>query len=216
MKLVREINEDIELIVEGEEGAPKSYFIQGPFLQSEVVNINKRRYPSKILDEEIARYNDSHIKNNRAYGELGHPNTPKINLDRVSHMIVSLKKEGNDYIGKAKLIDTPMGKIAISLVKEGARLGVSSRGVGSVEEENGVNVIQSDFRLSTAADIVADPSGPDCFVSGLMEDRDWVWNNGSWEEKQLTQAKNELKREFSVNKQVKIFEEFIQKLNRYK
>jgi hypothetical protein len=183
MKLIREVTESTNLIVENKLGKGKEYFIEGIFLQSELKNRNGRMYPESVMDNEVARYIKESVDNNRAYGELGHPDTPSINLDRVSHMIVSLKKEGTNYIGKAKILETPMGMIARGLLDGGANLGVSSRALGSLKQNNeGVQVVQDDFMLSTAADIVADPSGPNCFVQGIMENVEWIYeaNSKSW------------------------------------
>ena len=172
MKLIREEVSQTKFIVEEKLGKKKEYFIEGIFLQSELKNRNGRMYPESVMDKEVARYMQECVLNNRAYGELGHPDTPSINLDRVSHMIVNLRKEGTNYIGKAKILETPMGNIARGLLDGGANLGVSSRALGSLKmNENGVNVVQDDFMLSTAADIVADPSAPDAYVRGIMENK---------------------------------------------
>lgn len=177
MRLIKEHIEEVKLIVEATEGGKgKNYFIEGVFLQSDITNRNNRRYPTNIMQKEVDRYNKEYIIKNRAYGELGHPDSPTINLDRVSHMIKSLKMEGNNFVGRAKVLDTPYGKIVKSLIDEGAQLGVSSRGLGSIVQKDGVNLVQDDFMLSTAADIVADPSAPDAFVEGVMEGKEWVYN----------------------------------------
>ena len=177
MKLIKEHTEEVKLIVEAkEEGKGKDYFIEGVFLQSNIKNRNGRMYRREIMEKEVGRYNKEYIAKNRAYGELGHPDSPTINLDRVSHMIKSLRVEGDNWIGKAKILDTPYGKIVKSLIDEGAQLGVSSRGLGSLVQKNGVNLVQDDFMLATAADIVADPSAPDAFVEGIMEGAEWVFN----------------------------------------
>lgn len=177
MKLIKELNEDLQYIVEvNEETGKKNLYIEGVFLQSNLQNRNGRVYPREIMQREVDRYMKEQVATKRAYGELGHPEGPSINLDRVSHMITSLKEDGNNWIGKAKILDTPMGNIAQSLIKEGAGLGVSSRGLGSLKENSeGINEVQDDFMLATAADIVADPSAPDAYVAGIMEGRDWVW-----------------------------------------
>ena len=175
MKLITEQIEAIEVIAEEIQGK-KTLYIQGPFLQADITNRNGRCYPMSILEREVSRYHENFIRNGRALGELGHPSGPTVNLDRVSHMITSLKKEGNNFLGKAKILDTPMGNIAKSLLDEGVKLGVSSRGVGSLVEKNGVKYVGDDFMLSTAADIVADPSAPDAFVSGIMEGKEWVYD----------------------------------------
>jgi len=175
MKLFLDIAEDVQYIEEatGEDGK-KSLFIEGVFLQGGIKNRNGRMYPSQILENEVARYTKESIAANRAYGELGHPSGPAINLDRVSHMIKELRKDGNNYIGKAKIMETPMGNIVRNLIKEGAGLGVSSRGMGTLKAQNGLMEVQNDFRLATAADVVADPSAPDAFVQGIMEGVEWI------------------------------------------
>ena len=188
MKLIKEINETVNYITEEKDGS-KSLFIEGPFLVSERKNRNGRLYDFKTMKKEVHRYTEEYINKNRAFGELGHPETPTINLDRVSHMIVGLKEDGNQWIGKAKILDTPMGNIAKSLIEGGAQLGVSSRGMGSLKNVNGVNVVQNDFYLATAADIVADPSAPGAFVQGIMEGKEWVLENGVWTEQDLSVAK---------------------------
>jgi len=214
MKLIREDIVDTSVLVEEKNGV-KSLYITGPFLVAEQKNRNGRLYESRILEKEAKRYTEEYIDKNRAFGELGHPDTPSINLDRVSHLIVSLKKEGNNFMGKAKVLDTPMGKIAKSLMEGGATLGVSSRGMGSLKNVNGVNMVQDDFYLATAADIVADPSGPGCFVNGLMEHKEWVWENGLIKEmdvnvyyEQIKKAKQKQLDEISL----KIFENFLNKM----
>lgn len=185
MKLISESNfETIQpVITEAKDGKGKDYFIEGVFLQGDITNRNGRQYPMAVLDKEAERYNEEFIKSNRAYGELGHPDGPTINLERVSHMIKSLQKEGTDYVGKAKIMDTPYGKIVKSLIDEGAQLGVSSRGMGTLKQTSeGVNEVQSDFLLATAGDIVADPSAPNAFVNGVMENVDWIYDaaSGNW------------------------------------
>tara|TARA_S200002703_G_scaffold55035_2_gene47671 strand:- start:42263 stop:42913 length:651 start_codon:yes stop_codon:yes gene_type:complete len=178
MKLIREEIETVDFIVE-ERNGKKNLFIEGIFLMGEIANRNGRMYPMNVLRKEVQRYNENHIQSGRALGELGHPDGPTVNLDRVSHKIVSLREEGNNFIGKAKVLSTPMGKIAKSLIEEGVKLGVSSRGIGSLKStREGLNVVGDDFMLSTAADIVADPSAPDAFVEGIMEGKDWVWDGG--------------------------------------
>lgn len=184
MKLITEQIESVKVIREEKNGKTNLY-ITGPFLQAEVTNRNGRSYPFPILEREVKKYTDKYISCGRALGELGHPDGPTVNLDRVSHMITSLKSEGNNFIGKAKILDTPMGNIAKSLLDEGVKLGVSSRGVGSLVERNGVKYVGDDFMLSTAADIVADPSAPDAFVQGIMEGKEWVWQNGKLAEQTL-------------------------------
>jgi len=178
MKLIREEIEQVEVIVENRNGK-KNLFIEGVFLQGEIKNRNGRMYPMSTLAREVGRYNENFVQKGRALGELGHPDGPTVNLDRVSHKIVSLKEEGNNFIGKAKILSTPMGKIASDLLGEGVKLGVSSRGVGSLNKTNeGYSVVGEDFTLATAADIVADPSAPDAFVDGIMEGKEWVWDGG--------------------------------------
>ena len=178
MKLIREEIESVEFLVEQKNGK-KSMYIEGVFLQGNIKNRNGRMYPMETLRREVSRYNENHIQSGRALGELGHPEGPTVNLDRVSHKIVSLKESGSNFIGKAKILNTPMGKIASSLIEEGVKLGVSSRGVGSLQQtKEGFAVVGEDFMLATAADIVADPSAPDAFVSGIMEGKEWVWEGG--------------------------------------
>jgi len=206
MKLITEQIENIEVITEEKNGR-RSMYISGPFLQAEVTNRNGRCYPFPILEREVKKYTESYIKQGRALGELGHPDGPTVNLDRASHMITSLKAEGNNFIGKAKILDTPMGNIAKSLLDEGVKLGVSSRGIGSLVEKNGVKYVGNDFMLSTAADIVADPSAPDAFVQGIMEGKEWVWDGGILKEMnaQLTKQKIErLVKQRKLNEQTKL------------
>ena len=183
MKLIREEIESVDFIVE-ERNGKKNMFIEGIFLQGDLKNRNGRMYPMETLRREVMRYTENHVNSGRALGELGHPDGPTVNLDRVSHKIVSLKESGNNFIGKAKILSTPMGKIAESLINEGVKLGVSSRGIGSLKQtREGVNIVGDDFMLSTAADIVADPSAPDAFVEGIMEGKEWVWDGGILREK---------------------------------
>ena len=177
MKLITEEVASVKFITEGK-GAKKKMYIEGVFLQGEIKNRNGRMYPLNTLSREVNRYNESFVNKGRALGELGHPDGPTVNLDRVSHKITSLKQEGNNFVGKAQILNTPMGKIASSLIEEGVTLGVSSRGVGSLREQNGVKYVGEDFQLATAADIVADPSAPDAFVNGIMEGKEWVWEGG--------------------------------------
>jgi hypothetical protein len=185
MKLITEEIEKVEVLTEGT-GSNKRLYITGPFLQSECVNRNGRMYPFSIMEREVKRYNENYIQKGRALGELGHPDGPTVNLDRVSHKIVCLEQKGNTWIGKAQILSTPMGKIAESLLNDGVCLGVSSRGIGSLRENNkGYKEVGEDFMLATAADIVADPSAPDAFVSGIMEGVEWIWNNGILEQKVL-------------------------------
>ena len=192
MKLIREEIESVEFLVEQRNGK-KSMYIEGIFLQGDLQNRNGRMYPINVLRKEVARYNENHIQKGRALGELGHPDGPTGNLDRVSHKITSLKESGSNFIGKAKILGTPMGKIAASLVEEGVKLGVSSRGIGSLKPtREGVNVVGDDFMLSTAADIVADPSAPDAFVEGIMEGKEWVWDGGVLRERSAAKAYKEI------------------------
>jgi len=192
MKLITEEISSVKFITEGK-GAKKKMYIEGVFLQGDIKNRNGRMYPVQTLAKEVGRYNESFVKKGRALGELGHPEGPTVNLDRVSHKIVSLTQEGNNFKGKAQLLDTPMGKIAKSLIGEGVTLGVSSRGVGSLKENsNGCKVVGEDFMLATAADIVADPSAPDAFVSGIMEGKEWIWEGGILRESLASQTKKHI------------------------
>jgi hypothetical protein len=214
MKLIKEINETVSYITE-ESNGQKVLHIEGPFLVSERKNKNGRLYEYNTMKKEVSRYSEEYINKNRAFGELGHPDSPTINLDRVSHMITSLREDGNQWIGKAKILDTPMGKIARSLIESGAQLGVSSRGMGSLKSVNGVNIVQPDFYLATAADIVADPSAPGAFVQGIMEGKEWMLVDGKWTEIQLEESKSMIRK--ASKKQIeevslKIFENFIKKL----
>jgi len=188
MKLIREEVEAVEVLYEENKGK-KTFYIQGPFLQGDIKNRNGRIYESRILAKEVGRYNEQFVNKNRAMGELGHPDGPTVNLDRVSHKITSLKQEGSNFIGKAKILETPMGRIAGALLNDGVTLGVSSRGMGSVENRNGTNYVGEDFMLATAADIVADPSAPDAFVQGIMEGKEWVWDNGLLKEQDIERVK---------------------------
>ena len=187
MKLIREEIESVQVLTE-ENNGKKTFHIQGPFLQGDIKNRNGRIYESRILAKEVNRYNEQYVSKNRAMGELGHPDGPTVNLDRVSHKITSLKQEGSNFIGKAKILETPMGRIAGALLNDGVTLGVSSRGMGSLVTRNGANYVGEDFMLATAADIVADPSAPDAFVQGIMEGKEWVWDNGLLKERDLSNA----------------------------
>ena len=214
MKLIKEVTETLHYLTEETDGK-KSLYITGPFLQCEKKNRNGRVYLKETLAKEVQRYTNNYINKNRAFGELGHPDTPTINLDRVSHMIVGLHEEGNDWIGKAKILDTPFGTIVKNLIEGGAQLGVSSRGMGSLKEKNGVNVVQDDFYLATAADIVADPSAPDAFVRGIMENKEWMLVNGVWTEQDQSMARTAIKkasRKEIESVSLSIFENFIKKL----
>ena len=217
MKLIKEINETVNYVVEEKLGKGKDYFIEGVFLQSNIRNKNGRVYSKPIMDKEVKRYTEEYINKNRAYGELGHPDSPSINLDRVSHMIKSLREDGDNYIGKAKVMDTPYGKIVKSLIDEGANLGVSSRGLGSLKTgRDGVQLVQDDFILATAADIVADPSAPNAFVRGIMENHEWVFVDGKFVEKQIEEVKNAIKKASSKNleeEKLKAFRNFLKSIN---
>ena len=213
MKLIREEIENVEVIVE-ERNGKKSLYIEGVFLQGDIKNRNGRMYPAGTLAKEVSRYNEAFVNKGRALGELGHPDGPTVNLDRVSHKITSLRQEGANFVGRAKILNTPMGSIAKNLLDEGVKLGVSSRGVGSVSMNNeGVNVVGEDFMLATAADIVADPSAPDALVDGIMEGKDWIWDGGVLREKFATKTYKQINtlassRELQENK-LKLFKEFL-------
>ena len=216
MKLITEEIEQVEVIVENRNGK-KNLFIEGVFLQSEMKNRNGRMYPKSTLAREVGRYNENFVEKGRALGELGHPDGPTVNLDRVSHKIVSLKESGNNFVGKAKILSTPMGKIASNLLGEGVKLGVSSRGVGSLQKtREGINVVGEDFTLATAADIVADPSAPDAFVDGIMEGKDWVWDGGILRERLATKTYKQINTLVDQNKldekKLSVFEDFLANL----
>ena len=214
MRLIAEEITTVDFICEDKEGK-KNYFIEGVFLQAELKNRNNRMYPLKTLSKEVAKYDENYIQKGRALGELGHPDGPSINLDRVSHKILSLKEDGNNFIGRAKLLDTPMGGIAKNLLDEGVKLGVSSRGMGSIRKEENCNIVMDDFMLATAADIVADPSAPDAFVNGIMEGKEWVWDNGILKEAAVAEIKQEIDQATLINLQerkVSAFEAFLKSL----
>ena len=214
MKLISEEVQNAEYLVE-ENNGKKEYKIRGVFLQSEIKNRNGRVYPTEVLVREVNRYTKEFINKNRAFGELGHPDGPTVNLERVCHMVKSLKQDGKDFIGEAKIMDTPYGKIVKGLIDEGAQLGVSSRGMGSLIQRNGVNYVKDDFYLATAADIVADPSAPDAFVEGIMESKEWIWDNGVLKEKDIESWKNHIRaaRQRSLEEaKLKVFESFLKKL----
>ena len=214
MKLIKEITETVSYLTEESDGK-KSLFIEGPFLVAEKKNRNGRLYEFNTMKKEVHRYTEEFVNKHRAFGELGHPESPSINLDRVSHMITSLREDGNQWIGKAKILDTPMGNIARSLIEGGAQLGVSSRGMGSLKNVNGVNVVQPDFYLATAADIVADPSAPGAFVQGIMEGKEWMLVNGVWTEQDYSQAVSQIKKASQREIEevsLRIFENFLKKL----
>lgn len=214
MKLIKEVTETVQYITEEKDGK-KTLFIEGPFLVSERKNKNGRLYEYDTMKKEVSRYSDEYINKNRAFGELGHPDTPTINLDRVSHLIVGLREDGNQWIGKAKILETPMGNIARNLIEGGSQLGVSSRGMGSLKNVNGVNIVQDDFYLATAADIVADPSAPGAFVQGIMEGKEWMLVNGVWteqdQEKAIRQVRQASRRDIE-QVSLRIWENFIKKL----
>ena len=211
MKLITETIEDVQVITEGK-GDNKKLYIEGVFLQSELKNRNGRMYPFSVLQKEVNRYNEEYIKTSRALGELGHPDGPTVNLDRVSHRIVSLEEDGTNFRGKAQILDTPMGKIASSLLGEGVKLGVSSRGMGSIDKREDVNVVMDDFMLATAADIVADPSAPDAFVNGIMEGKEWAWDNGILKETKVAKYQsymNNATRRNLEERTLRVFEDFL-------
>ena len=217
MKLISEhFSDDVEYIKEEDEKTGKNnYKLKGIFLQSEIKNRNGRVYPFEVLDKEVKRYNKEFIKENRAYGELGHPEGPTVNLDKVSHMVTSLKPDGKNFIGEAKVMGTPMGTIVKNIMDDGGKLAVSSRGMGSLEQKNGANYVKDDFYLATAADIVADPSAPNAFVQGIMEGKEWVWNNGLLQEQDVAEIKEEMERNVrsrEANYQALAFAKFLKKL----
>ena len=214
MKLISEEIQDAEYLVEDVNGK-KNYKIKGVFLQSDIKNRNGRVYPKEIMAKEVNRYQKEFVNKKRAFGELGHPDGPTVNLERVSHMITDLKQEGSNFIGEAKIMNTPYGKIVKGLIDEGAQLGVSSRGMGSLEQRNGANYVKNDFMLATAADIVADPSAPDAFVQGIMESKEWVWDNGRLVERDVEAWRREIK-SASIRKleekKLEVFENFLKNL----
>jgi len=217
MKLICEVNEEVKYIAEAKEDGTKNYFIEGIFMQGDIKNRNGRMYPADVLEREVKRYSKEYIDKKRAYGELGHPSGPTINLERVSHMIQSLERDGSNFIGKAKIMtETPYGKIVKSLMDEGATLGVSSRGMGSLKAgKGGVAEVQKDFYLATAADIVADPSAPDAFVEGIMEGKEWVWDNGVIREKTIADYEkhiNTASRAELEEAKLRVFKDFLSKL----
>ena len=215
VKLIAEAVEEVEYITEEKEGGGKNYKIRGIFMQADIKNRNGRIYPMEVLNEEVKKYNKNFIEQNRAFGELGHPDGPTVNLERVSHMITSLEPDGKNFIGEAKIMDTPMGKIVKNLMDEGAKLGVSSRGMGSLKQKGGGNVVSDDFYLATAADIVADPSAPNAFVEGIMEGKEWVWNNGALVEAHVADLKKRFdvkKHQRQVNLEALEFAKFLEKL----
>ena len=214
MKLITEQIEDVQILIEEKDGK-KLLYIEGVFLQSELKNRNGRMYPFDVLSREVERYTEEYVKPKRALGELGHPDGPTINLDRVSHRITSLRAEGHNFIGKAQILDTPMGNIAKSLLGEGVQLGFSSRGMGSIDKREDISIVRDDFFLTTAADIVADPSAPDAFVNGIMEGKEWVWDNGILKEAKLDKYRrymDEATRRNMEERTLKVFEHFLSNL----
>ena len=216
MKLISEhFSDDVEYITEQADDGKKNYKLKGVFLQAEIKNRNGRVYPFEVLEKEVDRYNKEFINENRAYGELGHPEGPTVNLDKVSHMVTSLKPDSKNFIGEAKVMGTPMGTIVKNIMDDGGKLAVSSRGMGSLEQKNGANYVKDDFYLATAADIVADPSAPNAFVDGIMEGKEWVWNNGLLQEQEVAEIKNEMERNIrsrKANYQALAFAKFLKKL----
>ena len=211
MKLITETIENVEVITEGK-GADKKLYIEGVFLQSEIKNRNGRMYPFSVLEKEVQRYNEEYVKTSRALGELGHPDGPTVNLDRVSHRITSLRAEGNNFIGKAQILSTPNGNIAKALLEEGVKLGVSSRGMGSIDKREDCGVVMDDFMLATAADIVADPSAPDAFVNGIMEGKEWAWDNGILKETKVAKYQRYMDSATRTNleeRTLKVFNDFL-------
>jgi hypothetical protein len=214
MKLITEQIEDVQILTEERDGK-KLLYIEGVFLQSELKNRNGRIYPFEVLNREVERYTEEYVKPKRALGELGHPDGPTINLDRVSHRIVDLRTEGHNFIGKAQILDTPMGNIAKSLLGEGVQLGVSSRGMGSIDKREDISIVRDDFFLTTAADIVADPSAPDAFVNGIMEGKEWIWDNGILKEAKVDKYRryiDEATRQNLEQRTLKVFEDFLSNL----
>ena len=215
MKLITETTHEVQLVSEAkEDGSSKNYFIEGIFMQADKKNRNGRKYPGKILEKEVKRYNKSYVEPRRAMGELGHPDGPTVNLERVSHLIENLNVDGSDVIGRAKILETPYGKIVKNLMDEGAKLGVSSRGMGSLKQKGDYNEVQDDFMLS-AVDIVADPSAPDAFVNGIMEGKEWVWDSGILKEKQIEEMQRQVRRASARDlseAKLNAFKKFISKL----
>ncbi len=216
MKLISEhFSDDVEYITEQDDNGKKKFALKGIFMQAEIKNRNGRVYPFEVLNKEVERYNKEFIEQNRAYGELGHPDGPTVNLDKVSHMVTSLKPDGKNFIGEAKVMSTPMGEIVKNIMDDGGKLAVSSRGMGSLTKKNGANYVNDDFYLATAADIVADPSAPNAFVQGIMEGKEWVWNNGMILEQDVAEIKNEMERNVrsrKANYQALAFAKFLKKL----
>ena len=215
MKLIREVNDSLNMVVEEKLGKGKQLYVEGIFLQSNIKNRNGRMYPESIMDKEVQRYIKEKVEKNSAFGELGHPDSPSINLDRISHLITSLRKEGTNWIGKAKILDTPMGQIAKGIIEGGGRIGTSSRALGSLKMNNeGINVVQNDFMLSTAGDLVSDPSAPDAWLSGLMESAEWIYQDGKFEQV-ADQSKSIIKKATSINleeQQILAFQHFLRNI----
>ena len=211
MKLISEHLDNIEFITEDDSEGKKNYKIRGVFMEADVKNRNNRMYPMQVLEKEVKRYNKEYVQQKRAFGELGHPDGPTVNLERVSHMITKLYPDGKQFVGEAKVMDTPYGKIVRNLIDEGAKLGVSSRGMGSLEPQRDMHVVKDDFYLATAADIVADPSAPNAFVEGIMEGKEWSWDNGIVKEVDIAQYRAELRKESKrlEEKKIKLFNEFM-------
>lgn len=216
MKLITELNESIKYVTEKTESGKKTLYIEGVFLQSEIKNRNGRMYPKQVLEREVNRYNEQFVQKGRAFGELGHPDGPQINLDRISHIIESLKQDGSNWVGRAKITDTPMGNIARGIIESGGQLGVSTRGMGSIKlNKEGVNEVQDDFHLATAADIVADPSAPDAFVNGIMEGVEWIWeNNMLIAHRAQMQVEQAVRSRDLETQKFKVFENFINSLSK--
>ena len=211
MKLISEHLDDIEFITEDDAEGKKNYRIRGVFMEADIKNRNNRMYPMAVLEKEVKRYNKEYIQQKRAFGELGHPDGPTVNLERVSHMITKLYPDGKQFVGEAKIMDTPYGKIVKNLIDEGAKLGVSSRGMGSLEPRRDMHVVKDDFYLATAADIVADPSAPNAFVEGIMEGKEWIWDNGVVREVDIAKYRAELRKESKRldEKKIKVFNDFM-------
>jgi hypothetical protein len=217
MKLITELNEDVQYIAEAKEDGKKNYFIEGIFMQGDIKNRNGRMYPAEVLDKEVRRYNESYVSKNRAYGELGHPSGPTINLERVSHLITQLERDGSNFKGRAKILtETPMGAIVKGIMDDGGQLAVSSRGMGSLKpNKQGIAEVQRDFYLATAGDIVADPSAPDAFVNGIMEGKEWVWDNGLIKEASIADYKEEIAKTSSRDLEeakLRVFKDFLSKI----
>jgi hypothetical protein len=215
MKLISEQIQDVQYLSEEDEKGKKNYKIKGIFLQGDIKNRNGRIYPVEVLEKEVNRYSQEFINENRAYGELGHPEGPTVNLERVSHMVTSLKRDGKNFVGEAKIMSTPMGNIVSNIMDDGGKLAVSSRGMGSLQQKNGANYVNKDFYLATAADIVADPSAPQAFVQGIMEGKEWIWNNGLLKEVDVAEIQEDIERGIrskNAKYQALAFAKFLKKL----